>query len=168
MSIRWKIYCTESGDEGWKSVWSDTEPTTCPNDEAHSINVDSVVMDTREVEVIRLTNLRKTIRKSMFERIVVCQYRPHILGTLRRVCIVVSIEPGTTTEYELELLNITGRYVISTKVITDMNQDVLIDLGVVSNPPTEECCIELNGKRNNGNSIITINEIVFYAEEINE
>ena len=51
MSKRWKIYCAEPGDEGWKYVWSDTTPTECPNNPNHPTN--SIRQDKKEVPLYK-------------------------------------------------------------------------------------------------------------------
>lgn len=50
---QWRIYCAT--EDTWKYVWSETAPTTCPTDTAHTVNLDSIsdinVLSTQTIKV---------------------------------------------------------------------------------------------------------------------
>ena len=67
MSIQWRIYCTEVGDEGFHTVWSDTTPTTCPNNVAHSINPNSISAVQTARELTRINHVQNVTTSEYFQ-----------------------------------------------------------------------------------------------------
>ena len=164
MSNKYRIYCTDEVDEGFKTVWVDTPPTTCPNDAGHSVNVNSISSIGVVEEALRISNINTKLSSSSFKRVIVFQYNPVVLGEMHSVRILASVSGGNTTSYTLELLNLTNQTTIVSKSITNLSEDVIIDIGTITTPPTEESVIELNVKRDNGSGKITFNEIVVYVD----
>lgn len=164
MSKKYIIYCTDEVDKGFKVVWGDNPPSECPNDAGHSVNLDSVIPIGSIREALRISNIDKRIKSKSKERVIVFQFNPTILGQMRNARILATVR-GNTTSYTLELLNLTTRTTIIDTTVTDLSEDVIIDIGTVTNSPTEECVIELNVSRSNGSGQIIFNEIVIYVDD---
>jgi len=89
MSKRWRIYCTEPGDKGYKYVWSETAPTECPNDSGHSVNPNSINQDMKEVPLYKFQPHTRRSKSINLEAIGICHFDPSAYnGQLRRVKIL--------------------------------------------------------------------------------
>lgn len=70
---KWRIFCTTEGN--WVETWATAEPTTCPNDTAHTINIDSIQnieQITSQDVVVRNTS------QTLFQDSIVAQKTPLI------------------------------------------------------------------------------------------
>ena len=164
MSTKYRIYCTQSGDEGWQEVWSDTPPTTCPNNVSHSVNPNSIQEIGYEKEAYRISNLNIKIKTNSFSTIINTYYDTQKCGKLRRVKLV-SYKDSNVTSYDVQVNNLTNAEILTTSNHTNNNSQ-LEDVGIISNFPEGNVFIEVNVKKNGGNvnQNITITEIIFYCE----
>jgi len=166
MSIKWRIYCTEPGYEGWKTAWSDTAITTCPNNVAHSVNLNSVNEIGWEKEAFRITPTITYSRSTKFLRIGRTHYSTFQHGNLRRVKFIGN-KDGTISSYDVEVYDVTNKVSLASMNFTNTDIDTLNDLGTISPSPSGDVIIEINAKRTGGNrrSHLHIDQIIFYGEK---
>lgn len=165
MATKYRIYCTEIGDEGWQELWSDTVPTECPNNALHTINANSVQILDVSTEIFRINsfNIGKTSNNN-FTRIIKTFYSKNLLP-LRLVKGIV-YKTGNMDSFDLQIYDITNQNeLLLVNNITNENEQITINLGIISNPPTNDCIIEINLKKNGGNnkSQIILDELIFYS-----
>lgn len=166
MATKWKIYCTEPGDEGWHYIWSDTAPTACPNNPAHSVNINSVVEVAVEVEQYRINPTFSAISKSSnFLRTTTFEFDPDVSGDLRRVKLVSNTD-DPSGDYSIELYDVTHKISLSTDTFSNTNPDEIQVTSFVNTIPTEKSLIEVNVKKISGNknAQVFIYQIIVYAE----
>lgn len=156
MSIYWKTFCTD--EQSFVYVWSDTLPTECPNSSLHSI-YDFTDID-REEQVLRINNIF-TSKTDVYTRALLFQYNSNTLGLLRRIKAIIYCD-GTTTNFDVKLMDITNKTVLLETNCTNTNPTIMVDLGVVSSSPTDECILELQIRRGNGGGNIYLYECIVY------
>lgn len=165
MSKKWRIYCTEPGDEGYKYTWSDTVPTECPNDPGHSFNTDSIVVIGRELPLIRIFPHTTRVRGSNYTEVATCHFNPDDYEVeLRRVNVLSYIDDGATS-YDVELFDRNNNVQLAEGNFTNMSGEVQQQFtGVVSSPPSSNTVLEINIKKTGGNNkkYAHISEITFY------
>lgn len=166
MSTKYRIYCTEPGDEGFQYIWTDTPPTTCPNNAAHSVNSDSVGIVSREVSKMTVIPTTYQTNRKDFTRIASVIYNPETLGELRRIKILGSGEDSDVTSYSVEVYNRDTKESLCSGTFSNINSDEIQDLGVVSASPVEENILEIYLKRdsNKNKKVASVTQITFYAE----
>jgi len=166
MTTKWRIYCTQPGDEGWHSIWSDTAPTTCPNDPAHSVNPNSVNVVAVEREQFRVSPSFASISKSNnFQRVATFEYDPVFHGELRRVKLISNID-DVAGNYDLELYNVSTRTTLSTNNFANSNPDNIQTTSAISPALANKSLIEVNVKKSAGHpkSQVSIFEIIVYGD----
>lgn len=163
MSKRWRIYCTEPEDEGFKYVWSDTAPTECPNDSGHSYNSNSISQIGREAPLLRLVPHTRKVRGSNYTQIAIISFNPNDYdGTLRRIQALSYMDTGTTS-YDIELFDLDNNTQLITNNFT--NEEVEKNASnVILFPPTSPTTLEINVKKTGGNNrkYARVEEIIFY------
>ena len=149
MSTKWRIYCTEPGDEGWHTAWSDMAITTCPSNVAHSVNSNSVTEIAREKEAFRITPTILDSDSTELLRMARIHYSTSLHGTLRRIKFIGNKE-GNISSYDVEVYDVTNQVSLISANFTNTGIDDLNDLGVISSPPSGDVILEINAKQTNG------------------
>src|SRR3972149_505081 len=133
MSKRWNIYCLD--EAGWQFVWSETIPTTCPNNPAHSVDL------TQERRVIAIEKLVMNIvprdpisKSSNWTRMAVFSYDPQSLNKLYRIKLIAYMEPSITS-FDCELFDVTNNQSLCQTTFTNTNQDSLLIMTPITTPP---------------------------------
>jgi len=166
MTSLWRIYCTDAGDTGWQEIWSNTAPTTCPNDIGHTVNSDSIQHIAREVEVLRISGMdTKELQTEYMTRFVQFQYDTDILGPIRRIKVIARGTDGVTS-FDLQVYDITNLISLVDTTETNTEPDVVIDMGAIITPPSGSVIIEVSGKRNTSSGSVFMDEVVVFAREI--
>lgn len=164
--FKWRVYCTEAGDTGWKTVWSASEPTECPNDPSHTINTQSAQQLSREALAVQTTLDRRVVTLS-FMTVKRINYSTSVLGPIRSIRIGSYIE-GSTTSYDVKCTDITSQTTLASTTLTNTDFDYSVhDVGTVSSPPSTDFVLEVAVKKNNGTGSIKIEEIVITSESLN-
>ncbi len=165
MSKKWRIYCTEPGDEGWQYVWADTVPTECPNDPGHSFNVDGIALVGREIPLIRIFPHTQIVRGVNYTEVATCHFDPDDYnGTLRRVKVLSYLDSGATS-YDVEVYDRDNNVQLVESNFTNTSGEVQEQsTGVISSPPTSKTVLEINVKKTGGNNnrYARVGEIIFY------
>jgi len=163
MSKKWRVHCTEPGDEGWKYIWADSVPTGCPDDSGHSFNSDSIALVGRERALLRIAPHTRTVRGVNFTEIAVFSFDPDDHeGTLRRVKVLSYLDDGATS-YDVELFDRNNNTQLIESNFTNMSGEHLEQYtGVLSTPPTSKTVLEVNVKKTGGNNnkYVRISEII--------
>ena len=164
MSKKYRIFCTETGFEGWKEFWSDTYPTTWPENPTFQVNPNSVQLTELSVELIRINN-RATTRNSSFTRVLRFSYNPERVGIIRFARGILYSVEGIDS-FDLQIYDVTNdNELLSVTNMVNTNEEIIMTLGELSNVPTTESIIEVNLKKNGGSFWDTVNldEIIFYS-----
>ncbi len=166
MSTKWRIYCTEPGDEGWQTAWSDTAITTCPNNAVHSVNSNSVNEIALEEEAFRITPTILESDSTEFLRMVRIHYSDSHHGTLRRIKFIGN-KTGNISSYDVEVYDVTNQVSLISTNFTNTGVDDLNDLGAISSPPSGDVILEINAKQTDGTgtSNLYIDQIIVYGEK---
>jgi hypothetical protein len=166
MSTKWRIYCTEPGDEGWQTAWSDTVITTCPNNVSHSVNPNSTSEIGWEKEAFRLTPTITTSKSSKLLRIERIHYSTLQHGNLRRVKFIGNKE-GNVSSYDVEVYDVTNQTSLVSGNFTNTGIDDINDVGTISSSPSGDVILEINAKQTGGtgNSGFYIDQIIVYGEK---
>ena len=164
MTTKYRIFCTEPGDIGWKEVWSSTPPIECPNNNLHTINSNSIQNLENSKEIFRVNSLSISTKNNSFTRIAKLFYSKSF-DTVRLVKGIV-YKTGSMDSFDIQIFNITeNKEILLCSGLTNINEEISIDLGEIStsNAPTMDSIIEINVKRNGGSKKdeVFINEIVF-------
>ena len=161
MSINYRIYCNT--EVGWVSTWSDTAPTACPNDAGHSVNENSVQELSISQELLRIP-IHANSKSNTFSRLSKFQFNPTVNGTIRTAK-AICYKEGTMTDFTVQIYDATHNLEIINVTISNTVEETVVDLGAVTNHPTENCVLEVSIKRNGGNSksIAYVDEIVLYS-----
>lgn len=165
MSTLYRIYCTEPGDVGWQEEWSDTAITTCPNNAAHSVNPNSVQTLRISVPLIRVSIEPYTINETFYFRIANFEILPQREEFTIREIKCIAFQEGDITSFDIQIVDTTNQNLIATQNSTNTNEQTLVDLGTLSNIPTDTATLEVWTKRNGGSTDSSINivEVVFYS-----
>jgi hypothetical protein len=156
MTTLWKLFCTT--ENIWISVWSDTQPDVCPNNDLHEIVASTINILNKETEMIHFSNLNKIISSDVFTRIVLINYHFNTYQTLKRIkCIAYCT--GTTTSFTFKLVDLTTASVLLTSTSENTTPDIVTDLGVIEISPTDDAVLELIVKRDNGSGSIYIDNV---------
>ncbi len=165
MSKKWRVYCTEPGDEGWQYVWADTVPTGCPNDPSHSFDIDSIVLLGRENPLIRISPHTRAVRGNNYTEVATCQFDPdEYEGTLRRVKVLSYLDSGATS-YDVEVYDRDNNIQLVESNFTNTSEEVQEQsTGIISSPPSSKTILEINVKKTGGNDnkYARVTEIIFY------
>ncbi len=166
MSTKWRIYCTEPGDEGWQTAWSDAAITTCPNNASHSVNANSVNGIALEEEAFRITPTILDSNSTEFLRMVRIHYSTSQHGTLRRIKFIGN-KDGNISSYDVEVYDVTNQVSLISTNFTNTGVDDFNDLGAISSPPSGDAILEINAKQTGGtgNSSFHIDQIIVYGEK---
>jgi len=163
MSIYWKIYCTEQGDEGWKEIWSDSVPTSCPNNVSHTIMTDSSHEHCREKLISQLAPNTNKIKSTKFVRALVCMHMTSIEGKLRRIKLF-SNNSKSKDYHIIEIYDATNHIsLLESSPIYNTNDGSIIDIGVIHNSPLKDFVLEINVKSNTKSNQITIDRVLLYV-----
>ena len=165
MSKRWRIYCTEPGDEGWQYVWSDTVITECPNDSGHSVNTNITTLVGEEKPLIRILPHTTKVRGSNYTEVATCHFDPdEYSGELRRVKVLSYLDNGATS-YDIEVFDRDNNIQLVENNFTNISEEVQQQTtGLISSPPSSKTVLEINIKKTGGNNskYARISEIIFY------
>ena len=165
MSKRWRIYCTEPGDEGFKYIWSDTAPTECPNNATHSVNSNSVKQDMKEVSLLKISPSVRKLRSKNLEVVGICNFNPDDFpGTLRRVKILAYLDTGATS-YDFEVYDRDNNTSLTSSNFTNMNNKYEeMETGVISSSPSAKTVLEFNLKKTGGSNkkFVRVEEISLF------
>lgn len=162
MSIKWKIYCTEVGDEGWQEAWNNTAITTCPNNVAHSVNSNSVVEVAREMVSMQQSPSIMSTNSDTYDVLGVILYDTMTHGLLRRVKVISKMDVGATS-YDIEIYDVTNTQQLATANFTNTVY-ASNDTGVIGATLSGEVLIEIRAKRNGGTSEnIHVTSAVFFS-----
>jgi hypothetical protein len=166
MSTKYRIFCTEPGDEGWQYSWADTPLTTCPNNVAHSVNSNSVQQIAMEVESFRITPTLISSTNSEWKRIISFPYSRTQYGPLRRVKFIGKIT-GSITSFDVEVYDVTNVVSLSTKNFTNNEDDQLLVMNPILSPPSSDTHIEINVKKNGGikKDEVIVEQIIIFGEK---
>lgn len=166
MSIKWKIYCTEPGDVGWKFAWSDVALSTCPTDELHTVNSNSVNAVTREVEQFRIEPaFTRVIKSNRLVRACTFEYDPLDSGPVHRLKIVGNL--SSAGSYDVELYDVTNRTRLSLDTFTNETPDEIQVTSVVNSPPGSKALLEVNARKVTGvaQAEVSLFQIMVYGEK---
>ena len=162
MTTKYRIYCTESGDVGWKYVWANSPPTECPNNVAHTVNSGSISEVSKETIFFRVQKLDSTNNTS-YTRLATVLFdgSNHVL---RRVKALSYCDSGVTS-YDIQIYDATNTTELISNNFTNSSFQIN-DLGIVSSSPTTEIVLEVYAKKTGGNTskYTYIDEIIFYCE----
>ena len=165
MSYKWRIYCTEPGDEGWQYVWSDTEPTECPNNPAHSININSISKKMVERQVLIIYPNLSKIKSEKFTNAASIEYDVNSLGTPRRASFIIDIT-GDITNFDVQLYDNTNQVVLLTQTFNVVSYNTEIyTTDAIGNTIGGRINMEISIKKNDGknSSKIDLKQIIIYA-----
>jgi hypothetical protein len=165
MSTKWRIYCADESEEGWKYIWSDTTPTECPNSSTHQIRgVNSVGI---EIPVVRVIPSITSTNSSNYTRIATINYNEDTMGSLRRVK-VLSYNDSGATEHSVEVFDATSNISLISANLTSTIDFAVNDVGVFSGTGIDpgENLLEIYLKKTGGNNSqkAYISQIILYAE----
>jgi hypothetical protein len=167
MSKRWRVYCTEGGDEGWKYIWSDTTPTGCPNDNGHTYNVESIKQFAKEVPLLRCIPRIQKIRANNLMEVGLCHFNPDDYpGLLRRAKILAYLDNGETS-YDFEVYDRDNNVSLVTTTFSNMNNRIERNsTDTILTPPTTETILSFNLKKDgtNNKKYVWIEEITLWFE----
>ncbi len=165
MSKKWRVYCTEPGDEGYKYVWSDTVITECPNDSGHSVNTDITTLVGSEKPLIRISPYTTKVRGSNYTEVATCHFDPdEYPGELRRVNVLSYIDSGATS-YDVEVFDRDNNIQLVETNFTNKSEEVEQQFtGIISSPPSSKTVLEINIRKIGGNNkqYVHLSEIIFY------
>lgn len=117
MSTKWRIYCREAGDEGFKYVWSDTAPTTCPNDSDHDVNPNSINVVAKErIGTVIRPNVGRQSSKSL-ARVDTVLIDPEV-RRIRKIVAYSSMTFGADS-YTVELFDVALQETVSETTFTN-------------------------------------------------
>ena len=164
MSTKYRVYCTEPGDEGFQYVWSDTVPTECPNDAGHSINVASIIAVSILVPTYRETVHNTKIKSKDYFRISTILYNKK-MGEIKKIK-VLSFMDQHVTDYSVEVILRSDFSNIAEAIFTNTTSNIN-DLGTIQSIPDGDVEIEVNIKRTSSknNKHVHIEKIIFYTEK---
>lgn len=165
MSKKYRIYCTEPGDEGFQFVWGETAPTECPNNALHSVNPNSINIIAREIPAIVVIPKTERIKNKDFTRIASVNYNADISGNLRRIKILSSGEENVTS-YDIVIFNRTTKEKIAYQSFSNTGEETLQDVGEITTSLSGDNIIEVYMKMNSlkGKGFAKISQIIFYVE----
>ncbi len=166
MSTKWKIYCTEPGDTGWKFAWSDVAISTCPNEAGHSVNSNSVNAAAREVEQFRIEpTFARVIKSNKLVRTCTFEYDPLNSGPIHRLRVVGNI--GAAGSYDVELYDVTNMARLSLDTFTNENPDEIQVTSVVNSPPSSKALLEVNARKvtGAGQAEVSLFQVAVYGEK---
>jgi hypothetical protein len=165
MSYKWRIICTEPGDEGYQFAWSDTAITECPNDSGHSVDVNSVTRIKEEKADIRIYPHTTKVKGSNYTEVATCYFNPdYYSGDLRRVKLLSYLDNGATS-YDVEIFDRDNNVQLVESNFINKSEEVQRQVtGVISSPPYSNTVLEINVKKTGGNNkkCVHISEIIFY------
>lgn len=165
MSKLYRIYCTETGDEGYKTVWSNERPTTCPNNSNHSVDLGKVKTLIAPEEVLRVNINKKNTNKS-FSRLARFSYNPHLSEKINRVR-ALCYKTGNVNSFDIQIYNLTENIELININLTNTNEETTISLGEINiNPALDESIIEINIRNNTtetSSDPVYLDEIIFYT-----
>lgn len=148
MSIiyKWTVYCINEATD--VSVWSETEPTVCPNPHATAIQAGRTrITDSRTVEQNLIMNPdTKKVKTSVYQKIAGFY---HIEGKyiLWKVKLNSYLKSGTS--YDVKVIDITNNNALAETNFTNTAQQNN-DIGTLTNVPTTDAEIEVHLKVNGG------------------
>ena len=158
----YKVYCITQG--GWQYVTSDTVPTACPTDGAHTINSTSIV-DILLLHQVYVPIKIDLVKTSTYFTVATFQYLgssgTHAITSFK---IISYINTGTGS-YSVRVYNKTNSTVIAEKTFTNVTQ-TLNDMGTVANIPSAFAIIEVQFKKVSGSPAsngIVIDNISYYG-----
>jgi hypothetical protein len=160
MSTRYRIYCIT--EDSWQYEWSDTPLLECPIDSGHTVNNNSCQELEAEKEVLRISGLSSSIKNTSLKRVIQFQYNTDVLGPIRRIKAIAYVD-GSSTSFDIQLYDITNVTSLLDTTSSVVVEDSIVDIGVVSSPPSGEVVLEISAKRNNGNGKVKFSEIVVYS-----
>lgn len=163
MSIRWRIYCQESGDIGWKYEWSEDPITECPNNATHSVNANSVQKVSVSTELMRIP-IRVNGSNSKTTRLINFQYSPSQNGVIRLAKAII-YKTGVVSSITITITDTTHRTELARAIVTNTIEENIISLGVLNNVPTTTSILEVNMivTGGNDNSKAYVDELVLYS-----
>lgn len=166
MTTKYRIFCTEPGDEGWQYTWSDTPLTTCPNNVAHSVNSNSVQQVAVELESFRITPTLISSANSEWKRIVSFPYSTAQYGPLRRIKLTGKMT-GNITSFDVEVYDVTNVVSLATTNFTNNVDDQLLIIDPILSPPSSDVHIEINVKKNGGikKDEVIVEQIIIFGEK---
>ena len=144
MSNKWRLYCENESDKGWKYFRSTDEDATpvCPNNSEHTISNISKV--SYEKEIMNLHSLQQ-MTYDRYLRISVFKYLTSIYGDLRRVKILCN-KSNKINSATFEIFDVTNNVSLIEKTFTETGNDIILNVGTITNPPTSDAIIEINCK----------------------
>ena len=166
MTTKYRIFCTEPGDEGWQYAWSDTPLTTCPNDVTHSVNSNSIQQVAIETESFRITPISISSTSAQWKRILTFPYSTTQYGPLRRIKLVGKLT-GTITSFDVEVYDVANVASLVTTNFTNSLDDQLLVMDSILSPPLSDVHIEINVKKNGGikKDEVIVEQIIIFGEK---
>lgn len=149
MSIQWRIYCTEPGDEGWKTTWSDSEISVCPNDAGHAVNSNSIQSLSIKQQIKNFEQTASFSLSTSYRTIYAFDYNPVVHGSLHSIEMVYYLSGGTTSA-DIELYDVSNQTQLFTQNLTNTTESTLEILDKITSSPSSTTVLEINIKKNNG------------------
>lgn len=152
MSTRWRAMCET---DGWVYTWSDTEPTDCPNNAAHTIVADSTTTYSalKPSSMVAWSQTPKTNFDTKTRMMSFIFYAPldTIGGTDPRVALSVSSYVISGATYGIVAYNITQDEPAFSATFSNTSAAVN-DMGDIVNRPANGDLIEIQAYRIGGTS----------------
>ena len=139
MSILWRIYCTEPGDEGFQYAFSDTAITECPNNSLHSVNANSVSEFKRkkakyQIPIHTESNSNSWMKVGEFVYDGTESTADEILNFA-----AIAYTRNTSTYHRWRVYDVQNQNLIATSAASNggiLGEPVYVDLGNISNLPS--------------------------------
>lgn len=160
MSIYWRIFCVT--DNQWEFEWSDTALTECPVNNLHSVILSSNQDIGQEKIVSTYSTPVSIITPGFFKRICSISYNTSDFGSLRRIKMIAK-KSEQATSFDINIVDFTNNIILLTvSNLTNEDDNINIDLGVITSPPNGQVILEISG-RLNGTGELVVNEITLIS-----
>jgi hypothetical protein len=162
----YQIFCTT--ECAWKHTSSvgENPPTACPLDGGHTVNLDSVFIESTTTPDYThdkvLTPKKTDYNNDVYMRVYTYIYAVTSGTVLTNIKVLSNKDPAITS-YDVKVTDITHNNILLTKNLTNTVEQVN-DLGVLTNIPTTESIIEVCVKKNGGTKkdYVHVETIMFY------
>ena len=166
MSSKWRIYCRDPSDEGFHTVWTDVEPTTCPNNPAHEVNPNSASIIAREVISQTLTPPYPKYSSLYYARVATL-FLDSQDPPIRRITAFANVDTGADS-YSLELYDRTTHTSLGEVTFTNTSLEEVVLPAITLNPGINKIDVNVKyqktallGRKYN----VYLDKICVYAEQ---
>ncbi len=156
----YQLYCED--EVAAVTIWSTSEPTTCPNNPAHIITPESVSFSRNACSYYRSGYIKKLIDSDLpMEAASISWSGPIYAGNI--IAVEVLCSHSDASDYVVRLVDTSNASIIAT-VTLDNTRNTINSLGEILYQPADKTILSLEAHRVGSTGIVNVIDAVIYTD----